>query len=892
MDILLVAMGLVCIPVACLISIRAERRDLPQPGSVTLLYGLALAIIAGGLAVAVGGDSDGLPLDRLTLMVLAAVLALLFFCLRTRHRKLTLLHQTQHEAVRLHQHVLDSVNDAVLLTRDQTIVYANAAFFRMLQVEAEDCIGQPWPRFVAPEEVDALMALHERQTPDQTVADHIEVTICSPGGRRLCVQAHVGTAMHQGHEARLTVLRDLTDQKTVIAYLRESEAKYRQIFEGDLSALCIIDTVTREIVDANPAACAMYGYSRQEMLSLRYDDLAARPSTAVDAMEAMVSSGMLPPPHDWHVRYDGIPFPVDLSAGTCQLGYRSVVCASIRDVTTRSGAERAEREAREAAEHASQAKTRFLAMMSHELRTPMGVVMGMLEELQRSGLEPRHATHVDTAIHAADLLLHTIDDVLDYAKLESDDLVFEELDFDCHGLLRDITRHHGAVAEAKGLPLALDIDPALPRWLHGDPRRVRQVISQLLSNAIKFTEKGSVHLFARRGKAASAGKAAQHVGLEVAVRDTGIGIATANLETIFVPFQQVDASSTRRAGGAGLGLAVARHLATRMHGDIMVESFPDVGSTFTFTAALAPGQPVEDAPPPVACRALNLLLVDDNRLNLTVITLTLHRMGHRVTEAHNGVQAMHALAAAKEDAPFDIILMDIEMPVLDGMEATRRIRAGEAGERYRAIPILIMTAHSKNLFHDQCMEAGATAFVTKPIKRSVVEPLFAAIAGDAPADDATARGTVAEDTVAKVTVAEDAPTPPVAADGHAQPQAHGSPCAKPSPALWDTEGIMRRLECDASFLNELGTMFLEEAPTHVRQIKASLAAGDLPTAATAAHALKNECLNVGADICRGQSEALVQAARNGDSTSAHAAFSSLEEDMETLLRLMRRTLPL
>lgn len=365
-----------------------------------------------------------------------------------------------------------------------------------------------------------------------------------------------------------------------------------------------------------------------------------------------------------------------------------------------------------AADAANAAKSDFLANMSHEIRTPMNGVLGMLGLLSRTPLDGEQTDLVRTARTAAETLLALLNDLLDAAKLEAGEIMLETLPVDLAGLVRDTLRLFSAGAEDKGLTLSVRVDPALPDRLAGDPVRLRQVLSNLVSNAIKFTPAGAVSAHVRwLGEA----------GVEIEIADTGIGMDDAAVGRLFTRFAQADASTTRRFGGTGLGLAICKGLVERMGGNIRVASAPGVGSRFTVTlplhAAVAqgPATQIEEAP----SRPLSILVAEDNAINQKLIRILLEHAGHAVTIVPDGAQAVAAVMAACPD----VVLMDRHMPGMDGIEATRAIRTlpGPAAR----VPIIALTASADPAAMTACRLAGVDDHVTKPIEPGV---LFGAIA--------------------------------------------------------------------------------------------------------------------------------------------------------------------
>ena len=550
-----------------------------------------------------------------------------------------------------------------------------------------------------------------------------EITTQHKNGTLVPVRLGVGEVKLKNQASFFVAfITDLTVQKQMQQALKEQEARHRTLLNNmpGVAFRCKIDEQW-SMSFVSPIVAELTGYRSEEFIAntitfealLHHED-----KTYVrDVIDEALQSGKGSYSLEYRIKHRAGEIKWVLDKGSFEFdeqGKVAGIAGVLLDISERKSMEDELRTAKRIAESAAASKQAFLANMSHEIRTPMNAILGFSEVLKDSPLQPEQSKHVHTILTSAKALLHLLNDILDSAKLEQGKLDLVEADFCVSELVDNVVSTFWYQAKKKGLALELEISPNLHQYYHGAPDRLRQILVNLLGNAIKFTNQGCVKLCVR---------ADGDKGLLFEIHDTGIGIEKNRLEAIFNPFEQADGSMSRNYGGTGLGTTISRQLVELMQGEIWAQSEVDKGSTFSFTVPLKQIATLTNSNnyQQVELPPLSILVADDIQQNTELLQLLLSKHGHTIDVAHDGEEALSKVKAGD----YDVILMDIHMPGCDGLEATRKIKAWQQQTSSKATPIIALTASVLGEDRAAAKQAGMVAFASKPL---VLEELTRTIA--------------------------------------------------------------------------------------------------------------------------------------------------------------------
>lgn len=546
------------------------------------------------------------------------------------------------------------------------------------------------------------------------------------------------------------------------------------------------------------------------------------------------------------------------------------------------------------AEEVAKLKSEFLANMSHEIRTPMNGVVGMLNLLEKAGLTNVQSDRVRLAKSSAESLLTLINDILDFSKIESGKLEIEQIQFDPINLLKEVCEAFSFETEKRGLQLEIDVDGLPNTYLIGDPNRIRQIYINLISNAMKFTEQGTVQV---KAEIQQGDQRHYFVGT---VEDTGIGISDAKISGLFDSFTQVDASTTRRFGGTGLGLAIVKQLCRLMGGDVTVESQTGQGSTFSFQVEilvseqiLAPpvssidvspkqnGQPsgntihkkIDQNKQGEDMQKPRILVVEDNLINQQVIVGILEEYPFEVGVAENGKTALDQLRTTSPGF-YSLILMDCQMPEMDGLEASRRIRSGEAGDHCTEIPIIALTANAMKGDREKCISAGMNDYLSKPIDEDLlIKTLYKYVETGAEVDSLSEFQPHASG-VSTVEISA----------SNTSEEASGTIA---NSFYWNYEKALQRVKGKENVLKRLVSLFLDDMPNRMDCLSGAIEKEEITEVQVCLHAIKGITGNLNCDALFDLTLAMDRFAEKNQLSDLHDTWPQYRKTFETVFSVLQ-----
>ena len=679
--------------------------------------------------------------------------------IRSLARTVSILHGLEYPVLRF------APDDGIIFTNNPFLEYVDAPelrdpSFRSVAERRRAYAGRAFTEFLVPEQHERFQRLKQRAR-ERRLADPLrfrhgasdEFSFVSCSGRRIPVRLHMTYARF--FDTFQVSVVDIADLKATEEALRQSQVRYREMYEGAPVGLFQTDLRDGIVLECNETAAEMFGYPDRESIIRSRIGASGYYADANDrarVISALVEKGELRDEVLLLRRKDGSTFWGMFSARIAADGTHTE--GVIADLTERMTMEEELRKAKASAEAASKAKSQFLANVSHEIRTPMNAIIGMTELALDTGLTDQQRQYLRIVRSSSESLLGLIDDILDLSRAEVGRLRLADEVFGVRETVESATESLIHTASKKGLELVCRVAPEVPARVRGDEGRVRQILINLIGNAVKFTDAGQVVV-----EMEVADRQAQSVQLVGTVKDTGIGIPLEKQQVIFDDFSQVDASRSRAYGGAGLGLAITRELLQQMGGSVSVESEPGKGSTFRFSAwfelaALAPDEltSVPDVP------RQRVLVVDDNPVNRRILTENLESWGHSAVEATSGEDALRiARERADHGEPVQVIILDVQMPGMDGVELTRALRADPTLGSPRIIA-------ASSMEDDACRialrEAGCDGYLTKPLKQSnLLDELVRVTVGDRDVEAAVVPSAVQDQaaTGATILVVEDNP---------------------------------------------------------------------------------------------------------------------------------------
>lgn len=776
---------------------------------------------------------------------------------RSVFRDITLRKQAQKEAERSAselRHLVENANDIIYrASAEGKFLFVNQTATKILGYEVSELIGKHYLDLVLPDARRETERFYLRQLFGKIKDTYYEFPVVTKDGKIIWCGQNVQLIFEDNEIVGFqAVTRDITERRKIEGALLESNKRFRTAFSAAPIGMALVSPEGK-FLQVNDALCRIVGYDKKQLISMTFqeithpDDLDADLEYVHKVLAGEIQTYQMEKRY-FHSQGHIVWIQLSVSLVNNDKGEPLYFIAQIEDITEWKRIREELHQARDAALESARMKSDFLANMSHEIRTPMNGIIGMTQLLLDTGLNEEQMEYAETINISAGSLLRIIDDILDFSKIEAGKLSFEVVAMDVRSVLESTCSIFTQRADAKGIHLDTVVYRSIPRFLKSDPVRLGQVLTNLVGNAVKFTQEGEVLV-----RAKVQGEDESTVTVRFEVSDTGIGITQEVQQGLFEPFTQADASTTRLYGGTGLGLAISRRLVEMMGGVIGVESTPGAGSVFWFTVCFERVSPSEmetvDAIMPVhvpdhsvpkkeARSALRILVAEDNPVNQKVTLAQLGKLGYRADIVANGEDVLHAL----EEADYDLVLMDCQMPVMDGYEAARQIRLKEGDRRHTIVYALTASALPRE--RELCREAGMDGFIGKPVDirklAGILEAVSHRLSNDLGLMDFNGE-------------AEEAVAVPDARVERSVPTLN-----------FDVVSDLKRYseEGKDNLFEDLRRIFTESLPERMKEIRDAFTVTDLERIDRAAHQLKGSGGVVGAerlveicgDICRSSRE--------------------------------------
>lgn len=612
--------------------------------------------------------------------------------------------------------------DAICVVRNGVNIFVNKSFMEMFGYEEEEeLIGRDVVELIAPEFRDTTIKYKRKRDKGEDVPSVYESKGLTKDGKEIDVEVRMSTYEQDEESYIIIIVRDITEEKIREEALRESEELFRKLFENAAVGVGLI-SIEGYPLKINAAVTDMLGYTEDEMKRMKFTEYTYKEDREKDRI---LFKQLIDGKYSYYLnekRYLHKGGHIIWSRTAVSMirgsnGKPQYIIVIVQDITKSKYAEEELIKAKNAAEAANKAKSQFLANMSHEIRTPMNGIIGMMDLTLMTELTGEQRGYLKLAKTSTHSLLRVLNDILDYSKIEAGKMELEKLKFDIKNVINEVLELFDINAKQKGIYIKLKIDEAIPKIVIGDYIRVRQVLSNLIGNAIKFTHRGGVEVSVTYEKLCIEG-----VKLRFEVADTGIGIPKDKMNKLFKSFSQVDDSNTREYGGTGLGLAICEKLVGMMGGEVWLESEEWVGSKFYFTAVFGLEEENSEKNRKIngnmfsiglnnnENKSKKVLLVEDDKISREITTILLEKMGFTVASVMDGKAAVEIL---KKEL-FHLILLDMNLPYVDGYSIAYMIR-GDKQHINNHTPIIAMTAYALKGDREKCLNAGMNEYISKPI---------------------------------------------------------------------------------------------------------------------------------------------------------------------------------